>query len=478
MFHDHSFRRPAILLATGVLLLVVRTGSSRADDFSPMDAGMAETTASEASDWFAQAPTKLAPLSLKPDAAPRPKPPRVTAPATPTPATPSQPTPSTSPAPSRPTPPPPTAPSRPTPPLDAGYLAAAATPTAWAGERLAGMPNMFGDVFNLGGNLSVMKGTITAEGDLPLAAACRRVKVAENNSALPQDRVYFLYNHFHNSLQTEVDQSLPAAVLDQRDFSVNRYTIGLEKTLFQGLWSVELRMPFGEQIDYLSPSFDAGGGDMVAFGVSGGEVGNLAVLLKRLIYESNTAAMSVGLGIDTPTGNDAHGYFDTHTYTLENQAVHLLPYVGVAWAPRERLFFHSFLQVDVPTNGNRVDYSDPAIGEGTFGVLDEQTLLYVDVAAGYWLYRNRRAPTLTGLAAVVEIHDTTTLQDADSVSGMVGLATFGNPANRVDVTNLTVGIHTEFANHTLFRVGGVFPLSSGDNRWFDAEVQAQVERRF
>ena len=43
---------------------------------------------------------------------------------------------------------------------------------------------------------------------------------------------------------------------------------------------------------------------------------------------------------------------------------------------------------------------------------------------------------------------------------------------------MTVGLHAELANNTLFRVRGVFPLSTGDNRAFDAEVLAQLERRF
>jgi hypothetical protein len=433
-------------LVAGVFLLVACCELVRATELEQTDETAAETTATDSPEWLAQAETKPAPLP--PGAVPSKK---------------RQPT-------------VPVEPRETTPPPDLQSLLAMDTITARGGDRLASMPNMFGDAFNVGGQLSVMKGVVSAVGDLPLAAACRRVKVAENNKALPQDRIYFLYNHFQNSLATEVDQSLPAAVLDRRDFSVDRYTIGMEKTLFDGLWSVEVRMPLADRINYTSPAFDSGGGNMVDFGVSGGEIGNLAVLLKRLIYESDTTAISVGLGVDMPTGSDANATFDTHSYTLRNQAVHLLPYAGIAWAPRERFFSQGFLQVDVPTNGNRADYFNP--GSGTFGILDEQTLLYADVSVGYWLHHNPNAPVLTGLAAVVEFHYTTTLNDADSISGPVGLATFGNLANRMDIPNLTVGLHSELANRTLVRVGGVFPLSTGDNRWFDAEFQAQVERRF
>jgi len=105
----------------------------------------------------------------------------------------------------------------------------------------------------------------------------------------------------------------------------------------------------------------------------------------------------------------------------------------------------------------------------------------LDLEIGRWLYRNPRAPWLSGVACVVEFHYTTTLQDADSVTAIVGLdsLTFGNSANRMDVPNLTVGLHGEIADRTLLRVGGVFPLDDdADDRFFDAELQVQVERRF
>jgi hypothetical protein len=59
----------------------------------------------------------------------------------------------------------------------------------------------------------------------------------------------------------------------------------------------------------------------------------------------------------------------------------------------------------------------------------------------------------------------------------VGL-TFRNCGDRVDIVDLTVGVHAEFAGNTLLRTSGVFPLAPGGDRPFDAEVQVQVERRF
>ena len=57
---------------------------------------------------------------------------------------------------------------------------------------------------------------------------------------LPVDRCYFLYNHFHNALEGDPDF---AAAGPTRRSSVDRYTIGLEKTFCHGCWSAEIRMP-------------------------------------------------------------------------------------------------------------------------------------------------------------------------------------------------------------------------------------------
>ncbi len=356
-------------------------------------------------------------------------------------------------------------------------------------EHLAGTPNMFGDLFNnMGGSVSAFttSGPIyTALADLPLAAASRRVKIAEDDNALPQDRVFFLYNHFENCLDMH---AAPNPLLNpvERSFCVDRYTFCLEKTFLNRCWSVELRMPLAGETDFSTPTLTPG------FGVSGGSTGNLAVIVKRSLYESDDAAVTIGMGIDTPTGSDAEGFTSVLVpkytfFTMHNDAVHLLPFAGFVRAPNDRFFYQGFIQADIAANGNRIDYqgfiSSTPMSSGPLGVLNEQNLLYLDLSGGYWLYRNHCACSgLTGLAALLEFHYTTALQDTDVVQQAVFPAqmqlTFENFANRVDIVDLTVGLHMELANCTVCRVGAVFPLSSDDNRCFESEVQFQLERRF
>jgi hypothetical protein len=324
---------------------------------------------------------------------------------------------------------------------------------------------MFGDSFAPAIGLSFSSALIPvpATTDIPLAAGCRRVKIAENNKPLPQDRVYLLYNHFHNAL---IFDRLGAVA--PRDISVDQYTLGFEKTLFDNLWSVGLRMPFADEMSAASPDLS----------VAGGRVGNLAILLKRQVFQTDTAAAAIGLGIDLPTGSDVTGLTPATAYLLDNQAVHLLPYVGLIGTPDEIWFWEGFAQIDVPTNGHAIELS--ALGPGTLGMFNEQSLMYLDLSLGCWLYRNPCARWMTGLASVVELHYTTTLQASDSVVGVIpgGTLAIQNSANRQDVLNLTFGLHTEFARRTLLRVAGVVPVTSGDDRFFDSEIQVQLERRF
>ncbi len=336
--------------------------------------------------------------------------------------------------------------------------------------RLASVPNMFGDFLNPPLQLRTIAGNSNIAVDLPTGGGATRMKAAENNKAVPMDRCYFTYNHYHNAIEVSPQTRDPDA---GRSFSTDRYVVGLEKTFFDDLWSIDVRLPLARPFAVASPDFSA----------EGGRVGNLWIGLKRSLWASEWLAASAGLGIDTPTGSDATSqtFSPAKVYTVHNEAVHLAPFVGFLAAPDDRLFCHGFLQVDVPANGNPVDASDPGLGTTQrLGTFTEQTLLALDVAAGYWLYRNRCAAVLTGLAPLVEFHYTTTLQDADALTGALGGSSFNfvSPLNRLDVVNVTVGIHAEIARRTELRVGGAFPLDSDVERLFDAEVLVSLNRRF
>ncbi len=110
--------------------------------------------------------------------------------------------------------------------------------------------------------------------------------------------------------------------------------------------------------------------------------------------------------------------------------------------------------------------------------MQEQTLLYADVGVGAWLYRNPYDRYLTGLAALLELHYTGTLQGTDIVAPATLDFGFANLANRVDVVNCTAGLQLNVTELTVCRTAVAVPLTGGDNRVFDAKILVQLERRF
>lgn len=328
-------------------------------------------------------------------------------------------------------------------------------------SRIARSPDMFGDSFIPvmadidAGGISSNTNRNFVQTDLPLGGGMRRFK-NEHARALPTDRVFFLYNHFHNALALNSQGNSTGSSVDQ-------FTFGFEKTSEDGLWSFELRMPF------------SGDSDLSTDGVSveSNGVGNLVGTLKRLLYSDDSVVAAFGLAVVTPTGSDASVAFDDVRLKFENDATHLLPYLALQLTPDDDWFFHSFCQIDVAANQNDVNLR--AMGVTESESLADQTLLYLDASAGYWWYRSSDDDGLTGLASVLEFHYTTTLNDADTVN--LSGAIISNFENRFDVVNLTAGVHSEWNGNMAIRAAVVVPLSR-DERFFDSETQVSLIRRY
>lgn len=388
-------------------------------------------------------------------------------------------------------------------PLDAYPFLAGERPV-----RIARAPNMFGDFFARSGTLLIN----SQVNDVSFPSSVRgvvdfvtssRSKVADNNRAIVTDRLFLTFNHFHNALNAEADLSslMQNDARVSRRFSVDRYTIGFEKTLPGSFCSVEARMPFQGtyQFDAAIPAS--------SIGVAGGKIGNLGVILKREFPASENLSVAAGLGVEFPTGSDFRGRAlaelivdpalnNSILFSVRNEAVHLQPFVGLTSTINDRLFVNAFLQLDLAANSQSVIVQGTTIGANrTLGKFTEQSFLYVDLGIGCWLYDRPAANWLRGVAAIVELHYSTTMQDADVVRGdfddptmfRTGNLTIANPSNRMDILNLTMGLDIEIAR-TNVRVAAVAPLRDNSvaavgqmqssDRIFDAEIQVQVNRRF
>ncbi len=297
--------------------------------------------------------------------------------------------------------------------------------------------------------------------EIPTAGSATRRKIAENTGALPTDRIFFNYNHFQNAINSVSETS-----------NIDRYTLGLEKTFFDGICSIDIRLPLSANNDFVD--------SMTAFRRNGTELGNVSAALKVLLTTSDDCALAAGLVVDTPTGSATTiRMVNFDTVKLNNDAVHLAPFIGFLFLQGGGLTHQGFLQVDVATNANSLMYGEdptaflnPAVVHADF---QEQTLLYFDYSLAKDLYTSR--DTVRRVSGLVEFHYTTTLEDTDVVQIDTPNGTdvsFTSQGNRIDVLNLTAGIDTQLDNGANLRVGTVVPITDGDDRFFDIEFLAQV----
>jgi hypothetical protein len=356
------------------------------------------------------------------------------------------------------------------------------TSTRSGNIRLASVTNMLGDLggatVSVGIDDDVSNQSFKSDIDVPIGGGSRIGKIAENDNPIPTDRVFFNYNHFHNAFAVSEQPLIGPEPATIRQRPIDRYTIGFEKTFWDGWSSVEVRMPFFGSIDT----------NLQSVGIGSDNIGNLAVVLKGLLYLDDVTAVGAGMAIATPTGSDIFTRLGDTRLRFQNNAVHLLPYIGFimspgdpTWGWGEGLFVTGFAQIDIAASGHRVDVLNPVgVPAGSLGTLSEQNLLFFDLAVGYWLYRDPDAERLTGIAAIGEFHYTTTVQDADILGGSRGLGDIvvGSTQNRFDVVNFTAGLQFLLFDASSLRIGGVFPLASEDQRLFDSEIQVQFNRRF
>jgi hypothetical protein len=339
--------------------------------------------------------------------------------------------------------------------------------------RLTRVPNMMGD--SLGSSLQLAIQSTMPNGllatTLPLAAG-RSLKIGENNKALPMDRIYFIYNGFKNAIQTVQGPPFPPLGREQ---DLDRYTVGAEKTFLDGLASIDVRMPF-------TGSFQAGG-PAAPLAVQSHNVGDLGMNLKGLMYADDQFSLAGGLGLTIPTAADAQWRIVNESFRLRNEAVHLLPWLGFLYAPGDLWFVQGFVQADFAASGFQLQQN----GQFDGPVFTEQDLMYYDLLVGRWLYRNDYSRCLTGIAALLELHYTTSIEQAQVVGFArlppldppFYLGAVGNQFNWIDPLYLSAGLHFQIRELSNLRVACVVPLKNrpGD-RQFDAEILVSCNREF
>ncbi len=279
-------------------------------------------------------------------------------------------------------------------------------------------------------------------------------KIAENNSPIPRDRVFFDYSFFKGAALTAVGSD------------VHRYAPGFEKTCFGGFSSLEVRLPMAATINSTQIADGVSGLDLSNF-----EFGNLMLSLKSVVYTDGVEYLTAGVGVSLPTADDvAVNLLDgTQLLRVKNQSVRLLPYLA-ALGQSGDWYAQYYAQLDLTLGGHDV-LANLGNGLQQIGELKDQHYLYLSASLSKWMYRDFVREL--GLSLTSEIHYSKTLDDADAVSQ--GNYLLGQAGYNADVVNATFGT-TGVIGSTTGSLGVGVPLTA--DRGFDMEIRAFINRYF
>jgi hypothetical protein len=306
------------------------------------------------------------------------------------------------------------------------------------------------------------------------------VKLTENMSPIPRDRVYMNYSYFKN------------ANFYPEKADVNRFMPGFEKTFYDGWTSIEIRTPFAATLgsdQFTDPNMCGGLGGVTEYRDI--EFGNMSVIFKTLLMERDTWAITAGVQTMLPTASNTSVTASTNgrpdgtlfqSVFVANESVHVMPFLGAIWAPNERFFNQALLQVERDVNGNLVyvnDTANPGLSGrdlNQIGRVYFPTFMYMSFGTGYWLYKNDQASGLTGFSPVMELHVNQGLNAFQPLKG--DTYQIGVSQGIVSVTNALIGCNFEWGTRSTLTFAYVTPLGGGADRFFDGEVRALYNWRF
>ena len=131
-----------------------------------------------------------------------------------------------------------------------------------------------------------------------LAPSARSFKIADNQSPMPQDRVYFTFNYFNN-LNAAAEQETSSR--RSRNLRAYRYIFGLEKTFDEGRGSIGIQLP----LDTLTGDSTVTG-DFAKPGGTSTALNDLTVFAKYVLkHNPQTGSLiSAGLAVTPRDGPD------------------------------------------------------------------------------------------------------------------------------------------------------------------------------
>jgi hypothetical protein len=257
----------------------------------------------------------------------------------------------------------------------------------------------------------------------------RNIKVSEDQSPRPQDRVYGMFNYFQG-VNDQVNQRLRAPIGYSQ---VYRYIGGFEKTFLDGDASIGFRQP----IDVFSTN-SALPKRFGNFGGTSTAVGDLEIILKYILLEDRQSGslLSGGLDVTAPTGPGRFAGFNGFASPVHTTGFQ--PFLGYI-VNSGNIYLHGFSILDVPANSQNV------------------TLFYNDIGVGYFLRRpdpqSNVDQMISLIAPTFEVHINTPLNHRNPFNAFDLSAT-------PDYVDLTYGINIGIYSRTLLTFAVCTPISS------------------
>ena len=162
-------------------------------------------------------------------------------------------------------------------------------------------------------------------------------------------------------------------------------------------------------------------------------LGNLTLFVKHTFFVDPKSGSLVtgGLAVSPSTGTTR---FADAIFLGKNNNTTIQPFVAYLFRA-DRFYFQGFSSVSVP--------DDPS----------QPTLLYNDLAIGYFLYRDDTFQNfITAVVPTLEAHINTPITHRDPYNP---LDPFGSP----DIVNITSGLNTRFRESSVLTMGVVVPVT-------------------
>lgn len=304
-------------------------------------------------------------------------------------------------------------------------------------------------------NMMMMPPGEVSEIDFTNPCVVRTFKIAENQSAVPQDRIIARYDYFND--------------LGGMNSQLHRYVVGFEKTFCDARASIEMILPYYTAVPGRIGSLATAGPNSTPVGTFGGglgaesDVGDLTTVFKYALWSNRETGRIIasGLAVTAPTGPDTLGDIDPVFRCNVNHDGAIQPFLGFLCLAPGGFFAQGFTAVDVPFDG------------------DDATLWFNDLGIG--CYRRRpRANFLTAIIPTVELHHSSPLNNhlmtftpTEAFQSQFPGVSIGQ-AEYVDQLNLTAGLTLGICGQTSLGLGFVKPLVGPNPYNYEIQVQFNV----